>query len=303
MVTWSFTRSLCVLQCSSDIRKSHIWEAQHPDFGRTSSEQWWNDGIWRTIWWINRVRNSQKYQVAVATPLAYHQGSQCAFSKGESTLGCCNRRYDLSLEAVSAMFGSSCPSNVSSLPMPLITLRLSFMTPYRPMQFWNMRLTGWFSLDLSWLNYQIYAFPSHTSSAQTNLPGSLSTGPLRAGGLLLLVGLTWLLANTLFGGESGSFLRSFFIGEKKSSFVPYFWTRLFYRQVVEYSSCAKCMLHIHVSILSVNFLENRSILSLMPLWNNWAKHSNDYFAGLCLWLSNRVFVNSLYITFLQTFLI
>uniref|UniRef100_A0A672ZBD0 Family with sequence similarity 3 member A n=1 Tax=Sphaeramia orbicularis TaxID=375764 RepID=A0A672ZBD0_9TELE len=35
------------------------------------------------------------------------------------------------------------------------------------------------------------------------------TGPLRAVAVLLLVGLTWLLANTLFGGENGS-VRHFF---------------------------------------------------------------------------------------------
>ncbi|KAI9530774.1 protein FAM3A isoform X1 [Gymnodraco acuticeps] len=38
------------------------------------------------------------------------------------------------------------------------------------------------------------------------------TGPLRAVAVLLLVGLTWLLANSLFGGESGSSMRSFFTG-------------------------------------------------------------------------------------------
>ncbi|XP_075882451.1 protein FAM3A [Nelusetta ayraudi] len=38
------------------------------------------------------------------------------------------------------------------------------------------------------------------------------TGPLKTGVLLLLVGLTWLLANTLFGGEGGSSLKSFFTG-------------------------------------------------------------------------------------------
>lgn len=38
------------------------------------------------------------------------------------------------------------------------------------------------------------------------------TGPLRAVAVLLLVGLTWLLANTLFGGESGSSVRHFFSG-------------------------------------------------------------------------------------------
>ncbi|XP_003963231.2 protein FAM3A isoform X2 [Takifugu rubripes] len=38
------------------------------------------------------------------------------------------------------------------------------------------------------------------------------TGPLRAMAVLLLVGLTWLLANTLFGGEGGSSVRYFFSG-------------------------------------------------------------------------------------------
>ncbi|KAM9855483.1 protein FAM3A [Aulostomus maculatus] len=36
------------------------------------------------------------------------------------------------------------------------------------------------------------------------------TGPLRAVAVLLLVGLTWLLANTLFGGEGGSSVRQLF---------------------------------------------------------------------------------------------
>lgn len=36
------------------------------------------------------------------------------------------------------------------------------------------------------------------------------TGPLRAVAALLLVGLTWLAARSLFGGESGSSVRSFF---------------------------------------------------------------------------------------------
>lgn len=45
------------------------------------------------------------------------------------------------------------------------------------------------------------------------------TGPLRAVAVLLLVGLTWLLASTLFGGESGSSVRHFFTGasEKPTS--------------------------------------------------------------------------------------
>lgn len=45
----------------------------------------------------------------------------------------------------------------------------------------------------------------------------LLTGPLRVLGVLLLVGLTWLLANTLFGKESGSSVRHFFIGKSSSS--------------------------------------------------------------------------------------
>ncbi|KAM8830595.1 protein FAM3A [Synchiropus picturatus] len=39
------------------------------------------------------------------------------------------------------------------------------------------------------------------------------TGPLRAVAALLLVGLTWLLASALFGGDSGSSVRSFFIAK------------------------------------------------------------------------------------------
>ncbi|KAM7404689.1 hypothetical protein PAMP_012013 [Pampus punctatissimus] len=48
------------------------------------------------------------------------------------------------------------------------------------------------------------------------------TGPLRAVAVLLLVGLTWLLANTLFGGESGSSVRHFFSGtsEEPTSAEP-----------------------------------------------------------------------------------
>uniref|UniRef100_A0A4W6EP22 FAM3 metabolism regulating signaling molecule A n=1 Tax=Lates calcarifer TaxID=8187 RepID=A0A4W6EP22_LATCA len=42
----------------------------------------------------------------------------------------------------------------------------------------------------------------------------LLTGPLRVVAVLLLVGLTWLLANTLFGKESGSSVRHFFSGER-----------------------------------------------------------------------------------------
>ncbi|KAM4563551.1 protein FAM3A [Odontesthes bonariensis] len=38
------------------------------------------------------------------------------------------------------------------------------------------------------------------------------TGPLRAVVVLLLVGLTWLLASSLFGGESASSVRHFFSG-------------------------------------------------------------------------------------------
>uniref|UniRef100_H3DC99 FAM3 metabolism regulating signaling molecule A n=1 Tax=Tetraodon nigroviridis TaxID=99883 RepID=H3DC99_TETNG len=39
-----------------------------------------------------------------------------------------------------------------------------------------------------------------------------SAGPLRATAVLLLLGLTWLLANTLFGGDSGASVRHFFSG-------------------------------------------------------------------------------------------
>ncbi|KAM9786140.1 protein FAM3A [Neosynchiropus ocellatus] len=39
------------------------------------------------------------------------------------------------------------------------------------------------------------------------------TGPLRAVAALLLVGLTWLLVSALFGGDGGSLVRSFFMGE------------------------------------------------------------------------------------------
>ncbi|CAG07444.1 unnamed protein product [Tetraodon nigroviridis] len=39
------------------------------------------------------------------------------------------------------------------------------------------------------------------------------TGPLRATAVLLLLGLTWLLANTLFGGDSGASVRHFFSAE------------------------------------------------------------------------------------------
>ena len=42
----------------------------------------------------------------------------------------------------------------------------------------------------------------------------LLTGPLRAVVVLLLVGLTWLLANTLFGGEGALSVRHFFIGKR-----------------------------------------------------------------------------------------
>ncbi|XP_031139882.1 protein FAM3A isoform X2 [Sander lucioperca] len=41
------------------------------------------------------------------------------------------------------------------------------------------------------------------------------TGPLRAVVVLLLVGLTWLLANTFFGGESGSSVWHFFSSASK----------------------------------------------------------------------------------------
>ena len=44
------------------------------------------------------------------------------------------------------------------------------------------------------------------------------TGPLRGMAVLLLLGLTWLLANTLFGGESGSTVRHFFSGNKNYSY-------------------------------------------------------------------------------------
>lgn len=44
----------------------------------------------------------------------------------------------------------------------------------------------------------------------------LLTGPLRVVAVLLLVGLTWLLAITLFGGESGSSVRHFFSGKRNS---------------------------------------------------------------------------------------
>uniref|UniRef100_A0A672INT4 ILEI/PANDER domain-containing protein n=1 Tax=Salarias fasciatus TaxID=181472 RepID=A0A672INT4_SALFA len=45
-------------------------------------------------------------------------------------------------------------------------------------------------------------------------PALSVTGPLRAAAVLLLVGLTWLLANTFFRGDSGSSVRHFFIGKK-----------------------------------------------------------------------------------------
>ncbi|XP_074538539.1 protein FAM3A [Halichoeres trimaculatus] len=41
------------------------------------------------------------------------------------------------------------------------------------------------------------------------------TGPLRAVAVLLLVGLTWLLANSLFGGENSSSMRFFFSGSSE----------------------------------------------------------------------------------------
>lgn len=44
----------------------------------------------------------------------------------------------------------------------------------------------------------------------------LLTGPLRVLAVLLLVGLTWLLAITFFGGESGSSVRHFFSGRRSS---------------------------------------------------------------------------------------
>ena len=82
-----------------------------------------------------------------------------------------------------------------------------------------MRLTGWLT------------FVVHFSTLQCELVGAVLisrdvpelvcpvflTGPLRAVAVLLLVGLTWLLANTLFGGESGSSVRHFFTGERSSS--------------------------------------------------------------------------------------
>ena len=40
------------------------------------------------------------------------------------------------------------------------------------------------------------------------------TGPLRVVAVLLLVGLTWLLANTFFGEDSGSAVRHFFSGKR-----------------------------------------------------------------------------------------
>uniref|UniRef100_A0A3B4UBE6 FAM3 metabolism regulating signaling molecule A n=1 Tax=Seriola dumerili TaxID=41447 RepID=A0A3B4UBE6_SERDU len=46
------------------------------------------------------------------------------------------------------------------------------------------------------------------------------TGPLRVVAVLLLVGLTWLLANTLFGGESGTSVRHFFSGKRSTEPRP-----------------------------------------------------------------------------------
>ncbi|XP_004558785.1 protein FAM3A [Maylandia zebra] len=43
------------------------------------------------------------------------------------------------------------------------------------------------------------------------------TGPLRAVAVVLLVGFTWLLANTLFGGESASSVLHFFSGTSEDA--------------------------------------------------------------------------------------
>uniref|UniRef100_G3P1S8 FAM3 metabolism regulating signaling molecule A n=1 Tax=Gasterosteus aculeatus aculeatus TaxID=481459 RepID=G3P1S8_GASAC len=44
--------------------------------------------------------------------------------------------------------------------------------------------------------------------------------PLRAAAVLLLVGLTWLLATSLFGGQAGSSVRSFFSGKTRTEPRP-----------------------------------------------------------------------------------
>lgn len=48
--------------------------------------------------------------------------------------------------------------------------------------------------------------------------------PLRAAAVLLLVGLTWLLATSLFGGQAGSSVRSFFSGKTRSRQTVTGWT-------------------------------------------------------------------------------
>lgn len=61
---------------------------------------------------------------------------------------------------------------------------------------------------------------------------------------LLLVGLTWLLASTLFGGEGVSFLKSFFIGEKMRLYLCVVLNQVIEsKEVLKGSSNAKCMLH------------------------------------------------------------
>ena len=47
------------------------------------------------------------------------------------------------------------------------------------------------------------------------------TGPLRGVAVVLLVALTWFLASTIFGGDSGSSVRHFFTGKQNQIDTSY----------------------------------------------------------------------------------
>ena len=58
-----------------------------------------------------------------------------------------------------------------------------------------------------------------------------ATGPLRGVAVVLLVGLTWFLASTIFGGDSGSSVRHFFTGKLN-------------QMDTTYATCHSCMVFV-----------------------------------------------------------
>lgn len=75
--------------------------------------------------------------------------------------------------------------------------------PHYQNKSWDWQV-GWSFSTCKWV--QVWQLPDSLECF------SCVTGPLRAVAVLLLVGLTWVLASSIFGGDSGSTVRNFFTG-------------------------------------------------------------------------------------------